>query len=72
MNYAGPDDFRETHKYEVVDLTKEGIKVLVDQNALFSIVGTVMDYEETELSTEFTFNNPNSKGSCGCGESFNV
>jgi Fe-S cluster assembly iron-binding protein IscA len=28
--------------------------------------------QETELSAEFTFKNPNSKGSCGCGESFNV
>jgi iron-sulfur cluster assembly protein len=32
----------------------------------------VMDWEETELSAEFTFSNPNAKGECGCGESFNV
>jgi iron-sulfur cluster assembly protein len=31
-----------------------------------------MDYVETDLTAEFTFNNPNSKGSCGCGESFTV
>ena len=30
------------------------------------------DYEDTEMSSEFTFKNPNSKGECGCGESFNV
>ena len=28
--------------------------------------------KETALSAEFVFNNPNSKGTCGCGESFNV
>jgi Fe-S cluster assembly iron-binding protein IscA len=28
--------------------------------------------QETELSSEFTFNNPNAKGKCGCGESFSV
>ena len=32
----------------------------------------VMDWEETALSAEFTFVNPNEKGRCGCGESFNV
>ena len=31
-----------------------------------------MDYEVTDMSSEFTFLNPNSKGECGCGESFNV
>jgi iron-sulfur cluster assembly protein len=31
-----------------------------------------MDWEETALSSEFTFVNPNEKGRCGCGESFNV
>jgi len=40
--------------------------------AVFSVVGTVMDWEETALSAEFTFVNPNEKGRCGCGESFNV
>jgi iron-sulfur cluster assembly protein len=40
--------------------------------ALFSIVGTTMDWEENELASEFTFKNPNSKGECGCGESFTV
>jgi len=49
-----------------------GVDVYVDPMALFSVVGTVMDWEETELSAEFTFTNPNSKGECGCGESFTV
>jgi len=39
---------------------------------LFSVVGTEMDYKEDDLSSEFVFTNPNSKGECGCGESFNV
>lgn len=46
--------------------------VFVDPMALMNVVGTVMDFEETELSREFTFQNPNVKGKCGCGESFNV
>lgn len=29
-------------------------------------------YQTTPVSSEFVFDNPNAKGSCGCGESFNV
>ncbi|MGH7056887.1 MAG: HesB/IscA family protein, partial [Acetobacteraceae bacterium] len=32
----------------------------------------VMDYEVKDLSSGFTFTNPNEKGRCGCGESFHV
>lgn len=49
-----------------------GVTVFVDPMALMHVVGTVMDFEETELAREFTFQNPNVKGKCGCGESFNV
>lgn len=69
MNYASDSDLT-SKKAEVVD--QFGVKVLVDPKAVFYIAGTTMDFEETELSSEFTFKNPNSKGECGCGESFNV
>jgi iron-sulfur cluster assembly protein len=55
-----------------VEMVAHGVRVWIDPMALFSIVGTTMDWEETELSSEFTFKNPNSKGECGCGESFTV
>lgn len=48
------------------------VSLFVDPMATLYIAGTVMDWEETELSSEFTFRNPNAKGECGCGESFNV
>jgi iron-sulfur cluster assembly 1 len=66
MNYA---DEKPPKDEEVAD---KGVRVFVDPLATFYIVGTTMDWEETELSAEFTFTNPNAKGSCGCGESFNV
>jgi iron-sulfur cluster assembly accessory protein len=67
LNYAtadtiGKDILMESHN----------IKVYIEPMALFNVVGTVMDWEESEMSSEFTFQNPNSKGECGCGESFNV
>jgi iron-sulfur cluster assembly accessory protein len=55
-----------------IAMEAHGVKVFIEPMALFSIVGTTMDWEETELASEFTFSNPNSKGECGCGESFNV
>ena len=36
------------------------------------VIGTEMDFIDDRLKSEFTFTNPNSKGECGCGESFNV
>jgi iron-sulfur cluster assembly protein len=66
LNYA----FEKPEKDSEMDA--HGLKIFIEPMALFSVVGTTMDWEETELASEFTFNNPNSKGSCGCGESFNV
>ena len=31
-----------------------------------------VDYVKKGLNEGFEFNNPNSKGECGCGESFRV
>ena len=42
---------------EVVE--QDGVKVLVDSKALFSIIGSEMDWQEDKLSTRFVFNNPN-------------
>ncbi|SCU84816.1 LAFA_0D12178g1_1 [Lachancea sp. 'fantastica'] len=55
---------------EVVE--QDGVKVVIDSKALFSIVGSEMDWIDDRLSSRFVFKNPNSKGTCGCGESFMV
>lgn len=51
---------------------QDGVKVLIDSKALFSIIGSEMDWVDDKLASRFVFNNPNSKGACGCGESFMV
>jgi iron-sulfur cluster assembly protein len=48
------------------------VTVLVDRKASLFLIGTVMDYEVKNLTSGFTFTNPNEKGRCGCGESFHV
>lgn len=54
------------------EVVQDGVKVLIDSKALFSIIGSEMDWIDDKLSTRFVFHNPNSKGECGCGESFMV
>ena len=54
------------------EIEQSGIKVLVENKAVMYLLGTKMDFIEDEIKSEFVFVNPNSKGSCGCGESFNV
>jgi iron-sulfur cluster assembly accessory protein len=46
--------------------------LVVDNKAVMFLLGTQIDYVEDDFKAEFVFTNPNSKGSCGCGESFNV
>ena len=68
LNYAFE---REANEEEMV-APSNGVRVMIEPMALFSVVGTQMDWVVTDMSSEFTFENPNSKGECGCGESFNV
>ncbi|PWN40580.1 hypothetical protein IE81DRAFT_293152, partial [Ceraceosorus guamensis] len=49
---------------------QDGVEVLVDSKALFSIIGSEMDWQEDRLSAKFVFNNPNVTDACGCGESW--
>jgi iron-sulfur cluster assembly protein len=53
-------------------VTEKGVTVLVDRKATLFLIGTIMDYEVKDLTSGFTFTNPNEKGRCGCGESFHV
>ncbi|CAG0885374.1 unnamed protein product [Darwinula stevensoni] len=48
---------------EVVE--QDGARVIIDAKAQLTLLGTEMDFMETELASEFVFNNPNVKGTCG-------
>ncbi|XP_020251532.1 iron-sulfur assembly protein IscA-like 1, mitochondrial isoform X2 [Asparagus officinalis] len=63
MNYAEKGKFDEL-------VEDKGVKVLIDPKALMHVIGTKMDFVDDPLKSEFVFINPNSKGQCGCGESF--
>ncbi|GAB7337315.1 hypothetical protein MBLNU457_g2673t2 [Dothideomycetes sp. NU457] len=51
---------------------QDGVKVLIDSKALFSIIGSEMDWIEDKLNERFIFRNPNITEQCGCGESFSI
>ncbi|KAI7898481.1 uncharacterized protein BX663DRAFT_524898 [Cokeromyces recurvatus] len=53
-------------------VNQDGVTVLVDSKALLTVLGSEMDYVQDKLSEHFVFNNPNAKGTCGCGESFAI
>ncbi len=50
----------------------DGVKLIVDANALPLVDGTRIDYTRDGLNAAFVFHNPNATGECGCGESFTV
>lgn len=70
LNYVDEAKLPTVKNDEIVD--SDGVKLYIDPKALFYVVGTTMDYVENDLASEFVFKNPNEKGKCGCGESFNV
>ena len=61
----------EIEKFDEVVVDK-GVTVLIDPKAVMFLIGSEMDFVEEKLKSGFTFNNPNEKGKCGCGESFHV
>ncbi len=66
INYA--DDYAP----EDVVFEDRGVKVFVDRGSLPLIDGTEVDFVKQGINEAFKFRNPNIKGECGCGESFNV
>ncbi|TMJ13040.1 MAG: iron-sulfur cluster assembly accessory protein [Alphaproteobacteria bacterium] len=44
----------------------------VDGGSILYLIGSTMDWQEDDFAAGFVFENPNAKGSCGCGESFTV
>ncbi|CAG9863265.1 unnamed protein product [Phyllotreta striolata] len=65
-------DYAEKKEKLDEEVVQDGVRVFIDKKAQLTLLGTEMDFVENKLSAEFVFNNPNIKGTCGCGESFSV
>jgi iron-sulfur cluster assembly protein len=51
---------------------QHGVKVIVDFTSAPYLRGTIIDYAESLMGSGFSIQNPNARGSCGCGQSFGV
>jgi len=48
------------------------VNIIIDGKSLVYLDGIELDFVKEGLNEGFQFTNPNAKGECGCGESFNV
>ncbi len=49
-----------------------GVKVMIDPKSAIYLKGTMLHFEGGLEGRGFTIKNPQAKGQCGCGSSFNV
>ncbi len=70
--YAYALDYADTLGENDTVFEDFGIKVIVPESDLKFVDGIELDYCKEGINEAFKFNNPNVKGTCGCGESFSV
>jgi iron-sulfur cluster assembly accessory protein len=63
-------DFVESSDPNDPKVEKDGVVVVVDRMSLMQVLGTEVDWKDTDLERKFVFNNPMAQSYCGCGESF--
>ncbi|HET6624273.1 MAG TPA: iron-sulfur cluster insertion protein ErpA, partial [Gaiellaceae bacterium] len=55
-----------------LELTLEGVPVVIDPFSAPYLAGTTIDFLNTIQESGFKIDNPNAVSSCGCGHSFQV
>lgn len=53
-----------------IELVQHDIPIVVDQESVGVLKGTIIDYKQSMMGGGFTIDNPNAIASCGCGSSF--
>ncbi|MDC7675031.1 HesB/IscA family protein [Asticcacaulis machinosus] len=53
-------------------ISYEGARALVDEVSAPLLSGSIIDYVEELVGSQFKILNPNAKSSCGCGVSFSI
>tara|TARA_Y100000589_G_scaffold314086_1_gene336181 strand:- start:2278 stop:2601 length:324 start_codon:yes stop_codon:yes gene_type:complete len=53
---------------EIIDM--KDYKIKIENEFIFKLIGTEIDYTNDIMGQRFVFNNPNSDFECGCGKSF--
>ncbi len=70
--YAYVVDYADEIGEDDIVFEDQQVKLVIDPKSLALIDGTEVDFVKQGLNEAFKFRNPNVKGECGCGESFNV
>ena len=68
LNLLGFDEKKENDD----EFETGGLRVIMNKAHAIYLVGIEIDFLDGLQNRGFTFNNPNAKDSCGCGESFNI
>ncbi len=68
FSYLFEWDDKEPREIDKV-FEQHGVKLVVDPKSYIYFQGTELDFVSSMMGHGFKFNNPNVKGSCGCGES---
>ena len=55
-----------------ITIELDSVNVIIDKKSEVFLSGSEIDFVEEQLKSGLVFNNPNSKGTCGCGVSFTV
>ena len=70
--YAYLLEFVDTPNKTDIEILERGCQLYIDPKDIVYLRGLEMDWVKEGLNEGFKFKNPNSKGECGCGESFTV
>lgn len=70
--YSYQMDFEKESQPGDAVFEQDGVKILVDPKSLPMIDNCQVDWVDALTGAGFTIQNPNAKGSCGCGHSFTV
>jgi len=70
LSYNLNFDTKTTQFDEIIEA--DGVKVVVDAKSAIFLKGTTLDFVTALMGGGFKFLNPNSTGTCGCGESFSA
>ena len=70
--YSYSMDLEQSSAPEDTVYEDHGVKIVVDPKSLPMIENAQVDWIDAMTGAGFTIQNPNAKGSCGCGHSFSV
>mmetsp|Transcript_79006 Transcript_79006/g.96594 ORF Transcript_79006/g.96594 Transcript_79006/m.96594 type:complete len:147 (+) Transcript_79006:49-489(+) len=69
MDYNTPNI---NDKMDDLIINEYDVKVVLENRALFYMMGSTIDFKSDDLRSGFTFDNPNVTSQCGCENSFSV